>query len=66
MKKPMKKKMPPKNGKPMNGKKNGKNGMNGLTPAQKKLPPALHFHNVFHLFRFAGFLCHKTQNKIRK
>ena len=41
MKKPMKKKMPPKNGKPMNGKKNGKNGMNGLTPAQKKLPPAL-------------------------
>ena len=37
-----------KNGKPMNGgmKKNGKNGkmqnkMNGLTAAQKKLPPAL-------------------------
>ena len=48
MKKPMKKKMPPKNGKdmkgkakPMNGKKIGKNGMNGFTPAQKKLPPSL-------------------------
>lgn len=46
MKKPMKKKMPPKNGKgmkgkakPMNGKAKPMNG--GLTAAQKKLPPAL-------------------------
>jgi hypothetical protein len=46
MKKPMKKKMPPKNGKgmkgkakPMNGKDKPMNG--GLTAAQKKLPPAL-------------------------
>ena len=39
MKKPMKKKMPPKKGKPMNGKAKPMNG--GLTAAQKKLPPAL-------------------------
>ena len=39
MKKPMKKKMSPKKGKPMNGKAKPMNG--GLTAAQKKLPPAL-------------------------
>ncbi len=39
MKKPMKKKMPPKKGKAMNGKAKPMNG--GLTAAQKKLPPAL-------------------------
>ena len=44
MKKPMKKKMPPKNGKGMKGKpaKPGDKPMGGkLTAAQKKLPPAL-------------------------